>query len=123
MKKQLITEAFRLQQLAGIKPVNSLKEEKGESISQAFIKAGIDLNSPVHIEVDYGSGSDEENFSTGREALKWMQDEANTYIDEGIEPYFEMGDEIIPWWEEDEVEGEAKLTISFEDASSFAIIQ
>ena len=34
-----------------------------------------------------------------------------------------MGDEIIPWWEEDEVEGEAKLTISFEDASSFAIIQ
>jgi hypothetical protein len=31
MKKQLITEAFRLQQLAGIQPINSLNEEDNAS--------------------------------------------------------------------------------------------
>jgi hypothetical protein len=33
MKKQLIKEAFRLQTLAGIKPVNSLKEEENKEVS------------------------------------------------------------------------------------------
>jgi hypothetical protein len=31
MKKQLINEAFRLQQLAGIEPINSLNEEDNTS--------------------------------------------------------------------------------------------
>jgi hypothetical protein len=36
MKKQLIAEAFRFQQLAGIKPVNSLKEDKGTHYAKAL---------------------------------------------------------------------------------------
>jgi hypothetical protein len=124
MKKQLITEAFRMQQLAGINPVNSLNENQGMSIQDAFNKAGVDMEATTFVEVDYGISGDDFKRSSGQEVLDILNNMANESEVEDLDNiWFEFKDEIVPWWDDKYSGREALLTVNFGDDSSFAIIQ
>jgi hypothetical protein len=48
MKKELINEAFRLQQLAGIEPINSLNEEFGYDKFMDAVDDEYEVGTPEH---------------------------------------------------------------------------
>lgn len=141
MKKQLIKEAFRLQQLAGIAPINELgtfKEVDNEggvnSIAEAFQKAGIDLNQPVVYIADAGNPAGTDNPATelGSQLLKQLEDRQEEYDYEIADDATGVDFEFNPEQGKGELLGDyteetqgltCKLNVYFEDALLFEIWQ
>lgn len=112
MKKQLIKEAFRLQQLAGIAPINELDGDSSgntkkvifsffdsdvENTAQKFQKLGFDISLDHREEGDEG-GDDIETYYAGLDLTDYDMMNIRQVLDDcermGLQVAVEIGEEI-----------------------------
>lgn len=136
MKKRTILneEVKRLQKIAGI--LKEYIQSDPESITEAFAKAGIDLNKPVVYISDYGNpaGTDDPVTVLGAELLQEL--EATRRDAEEEDPDFNESDGVTYEYKPTQGQGEllgdyveetkgltCKLNVYFSDANLYEIWQ
>lgn len=101
-------------------------ESDPETITQAFSEAGVDLSAPTEVEAYYGHDGEDLTFTTGQEALTYLEDlrteaendDPNFNTESGV--VFDYGENVADLYEGD---GTPKLAVSFGDTAMYVIAQ